>query len=52
MKTTVMATVEVIWVMEDCIASVTTKEHMEKIADAIKDDLGADHVVITTLKDF
>ena len=50
--TTVMATIEAVWVMEDCIPSVATEEDKQKIAEAIKEDIGADHVIVTMLKDF
>lgn len=52
MKVTVMATIEAIWTMEECTPSVATNEDKLKIAEVIKEDIGADHVVVTMLKDF
>ena len=52
MKTTVMAKIEAIWVMDGCQASIATEEDKKKIEEAIKEDIGADHVVVTFLKDF
>ena len=52
MKVAVMAQIEVVWVLDDCEPSIATEEDKKKLADAIKDDLDADHVTITYLKDF
>ena len=52
MKVTVMATIEAIWIMEDRTPSIATNEDKLKIAEAIKEDIGADHVVVTMMKVF
>ena len=52
MKVTVMAQIEAVWVMDGCEPSIATEEDKKKIAEAIKEDIEADHVVVTFLKDF
>lgn len=50
--TTVMATIEVVWVIEDCEAPASTNEDKEMLRKAIKEDLSADHVIVSDLKVF